>query len=58
MENITTKNINVSLLKEQRDTLLEIESTKKVNSPRHYEAISGIINLLDNMLDNSSDNKT
>lgn len=57
-ETITIKNVDVKLLKEQRDFLLgHLETLDLDEFPEEVVMVDGIINLLDNILDNSSDNE-
>lgn len=57
MEKITVNNINVVLLKEQRDHLLELIKELDPNNENNTGyTLQGVINLFDHMLDHSSDN--
>lgn len=57
METIIVKNIDVKLLKEQRDHLLELIKELDPESENNTGAtLQGIVNMLDEMLDKSSDN--
>ena len=54
METIIIKNVDVELLKYQRDMMLELQLAVY---PVKEKEIDGVVILLDQMLDNSSDNK-
>ena len=53
--NINVKNIDVSLLREQRDDLLATIETMQLQE-KQVENLDGIVNLLDAMLDIAEDN--
>ena len=53
--NINVKNIDVSLLREQRDDLLATIETMQLQE-KQVESLDGIVNLLDVMLDIAEDN--
>ena len=53
--NINVKNIDVSLLREQRDDLLATIETMQLQE-KQVENLDGIVNLLDVMLDIAEDN--
>lgn len=50
MTDIIVKNINIKMLRKQRDLLLETEESL-VKTKKQLDALSGIINLIDYMLD-------
>ena len=62
-ETIVIKNVDVKLLKRQRNQFLKLLNDNDDSDKRLYlvtkevDALNGVINMLDNMLDNSSDNK-
>lgn len=56
-ETIIVENVDVKLLKEQRDDLVTILGTNMCLNTPQLDTLIGLINLLDEMLDNSSDNK-
>ena len=53
--NINVKNIDVSLLREQRDDLLATIETMQLQE-KQVESLDGIVNMLDVMLDIAEDN--
>ena len=53
--NINVKNIDVSLLREQRDDLLATIETMQLQE-KQVENLDGIVNMLDVMLDIAEDN--
>jgi hypothetical protein len=47
--------INYPLLTEQRNELLKLFMTEYLLSPKQYEALDGVINLLDAILDEAQE---
>lgn len=56
-ETIIVENVDVKLLKEQRDDLVTILGTNMCLNTPQLDTLVELINLLDEMLGNSSDNE-
>ena len=55
MTDIVVKNVDVPMLREQRDTLVDAIAAMPYRKGSEAESLNGIVNLLDAMLDSAED---